>query len=286
MYVDAVRVSPHSGSIMKPAICTSFDYTLPFPEAMAVIRAAGFEVVALGGRPGHSGYAAAEGRAAIRTLLKQHGMAIDSVHAPFPEGDRLFWLDDADRAESVRLCQLAMDAAVELESQIVVIHLIQPYGIPEGDVRNRMIEQGRRSVEALADYAGRSGVKLAMENGQKHEYDDVLTTFLNEFTDPHVGFCYDSGHEHVKSGGFEMLEQFGHRLLTVHLHDNDGTKDAHVLPWEGTTDWERFRDLFHGLDYRGNLLLETDIGNSRFKDPAVFLSQAMARAERLLRVSG
>jgi len=74
--------------------------------------------------------------------------------------------------------------------------------------------------------------------------------------------------------------------LTVHLHDNDGTKDAHVLPWEGTTDWERFRDLFHGLDYRGNLLLETDIGNSRFKDPAVFLSQAMARAERLLRVSG
>lgn len=267
---------------MKPAICTSFDYNLPFPRAVEMIAAAGFEVVALGGRPGHSGYATAEGRAGIRRLMEEHGLTIDSVHAPFPEGDRLFSLDDAERAESVRLCQLAMDAASELESRTVVIHLIQPYGIPEGDTRNRMIERGRRSVGALADYAGKTGVRLAMENGQKQEYDDVLIAFLNEFTDPHVGLCYDSGHEHVKDGSFAMLEQFGHRLFTVHIHDNDGSSDAHVLPWEGTTDWERFRQLFHSFDYRGNLLLETDIGNSRFTDRAVFLHEARQRAGLLL----
>ena len=78
-----------------------------------------------------------------------------------------------------------------------------------------------------------------------------------------------------------MLEQFGHRLLTVHIHDNKGS-DAHTLPYEGTIDWDRFRKIFHGLRYSGNLLLEVHIRHSQFKDPAVFLSQARKRAERLL----
>ncbi len=266
---------------MNAAICTSFDYAIPFERAVAMIRDAGFEVVSFGARPHHSGYATAAGRAAIRRLMAGHGLSIESVHAPFPEGDRLFAVDDAERMESVRLCQMAMDAADELDGRIVVIHLIQPYGIPPGDVRERMIAQGRRSVAALATYAARRGVKLALENGQKADYDQVVIDFLEEFTDPHVGFCYDSGHENVQGTCFRILERFGSRLLTVHIHDNSG-RDTHVLPYEGTIDWERFRLVFHGLRYSGNLLLETDIQNSGFKDPAVFLQQAWERAGRLL----
>lgn len=266
---------------MKPAMCTSFDATIPFPQAIAMIRQAGFEVVSIGASPQHSGYATREGRAAIRALANEHGVAIDSVHAPFPEGDRLFSLDESERLESIRQCQIALDAAAELEGRIVVIHLIQPYGIPHGTVRDQMIAAGRRSVGVLAAYAGSHGVKLALENGQRRDYDDVLAGLLAEFTDAHVGFCYDSGHENVQGTCFRMLEEFGHRLLTMHIHDNKGS-DTHTLPCEGSIDWNRFREVLHGLDYAGNLLLEASVKNSEFKDPAVFLSQARERAERLL----
>jgi len=208
-------------------------------------------------------------------------MTIDSVHAPFPEGDRLFSLDETERLESIRQCQIALDAAEELDNRIVVIHLIQPYGIPEGGVRNKMIEQGRRSVSVLTAYAGGRGVKLALENGQERNYDQVLASLLAEFNDAHIGFCYDSGHENVQGTCFKILEQFGHRLQTVHLHDNLGS-DTHMLPYEGTIDWERFRKIFHGLDYSGNLVLEADIKHSQFQDPTIFLSEARKRAERLL----
>jgi len=77
---------------VKTAICTGFDCAIPFEQAIAMIREAGFRTVALGARPEHSGYATAAGRAAIRRLTA--GMTIDSVHAPFPEGDRLFSLDE------------------------------------------------------------------------------------------------------------------------------------------------------------------------------------------------
>lgn len=269
---------------MEPAISTSFDYTLPFAQAIPMIREAGFRVVSIGGKPTHSAYTTPAGRTAIRRLLEANGMTIDSVHAPFPEGDRLFSLDEAERLESIRQCEIAMDTAAELDGRIVVIHLLQPYGIPEGEIRDKMIERGRRSVGALVASAGGRGVKLALENGQKRDYDQVLADLLAEFDDARVGFCYDSGHENVQGTRFDMLERFGHRLLTVHIHDNKGS-DIHVLPYEGTIDWERFRRVFHRLDYAGHLLLEVDITHSQFKDRGLFLSQARERAERLLQAT-
>ena len=265
---------------MKSAIFTSFDKDLPLPEATAMIRAAGFEVVAIGAGPGRPGYTTAEGRDEIRRLFAQHGLAIDSLHAPFPSGDRLYSLDEDERTESVRLCIQALEAAAELDGRIVVIHLIQPYGIPEGDVRNRMIEHGRRSVAALADRAAALGVRLALENGQRAAYDRVLIDLLAEFDVPHVGLCYDTGHENVQGTCFALLERFAHRLLTLHVHDNAGT-DAHLLPGEGTIDWEAFRRVLHGTGYDGSVLLEAGTANSRHKNPATFLAEAWKQAERL-----
>jgi len=266
---------------VKPAICTGFDYEIPFPQALRLIRDAGFEVVGLGGRMQHADYTTREGRAAIQKLLEENGLTVDSVHAPFPEGDRLFSLDEAEREESIHLCLSALDTAAELDGKIVVIHLIQPYGIPEGEVRRRMIQQGRQSVAVLAEGAYARDVKLALENGQRAEYDQVLRDLLHELPDEHVGFCYDSGHENVQGSCFSLLEEFGDRLLTVHIHDNRGS-DTHVLPHEGNTDWGRFRKVFHGLEYSGNLLLEVGVTHSSFKDPVVFLSEARERAEGLL----
>lgn len=266
---------------MKPAICTGFDYAIPFDRAVAMVRRAGFGAVALGARPAHSGYDTPAGRAAIRRLLADHGLALNSVHAACPEGDRLFALDAGQRRDSVRLCSMALDAAAELGAPIAVIHLIQPYDLPHDEARDRMIAFGRDSVARLAARAAAQGVKLALENGWRQDYDEVLAEFLEAFASGPVGFCYDSGHEHIRGSGFSMLERFGRRLLTVHLHDNTGT-DTHVLPFEGNIDWDRFRQVFHGLGYSGDLLLEVDIAHSFFKDPATFLAEARRRAKQLL----
>ena len=270
---------------MKPAIFATFDYDIPFERAIPMIRQAGFQAVSFGCRTEYSGYDTIQGRAAVARCLAQNDLVIDSLHAPFPKGDRLFSLDDAQRQESICMCRMAVDAAAELDGKIVVLHLIQPYDIPHGDVRNRMIDRGRDSVAQLADHAAVRGVKLALENGQRRDYDQVLIDLLMEFNVDHVGLCYDSGHEHVQGTCFALLEQFGDRLFTVHLHDNCGT-DTHMLPYEGTIDWEAFRTILHGMPYAGNVLLEVGVANSQFKDPQVFLTQARQCAEKILQVPG
>jgi sugar phosphate isomerase/epimerase len=279
--VDCFAAGKAHSVKIKPAICTGFDYSIPFADMLPMIRQAGFEVISLGAKPEHSGYDTSEGRAAMRKLIEKHGLSLDSIHAPFPEGDQLFSLDESKRRESVRKCKMAIEAARDLDGKIVVVHLIQPYDIPHDAVRDQMIAHGRESIKTLAAYAAENHIKLALENGQRKDYDEVLEQLLAEFNDEHVGFCYDSGHENVQKTCFRLLEKFGRRLLTVHIHDNRGA-DTHELPYEGNIDWDKFQKVFHRLDYRGNLLLESVTASSQFKDPKIFLAEAKKRAERLL----
>ncbi len=266
---------------MQIGIVTSFMKGLSYKVALPMIKAAGFRVVGLGGVPELSGYATTEDRKILVSLLRELDLTIDSIHAPFPEGDRLFAEDEFARQESLRLCRLALDAAAEVDGRVVVIHLIQPYGIAPGPQRDRMLEQGRRSVAELADYAGRRQVRLALENGQRLEYDEVLFNLLAEMPLPQVGLCYDSGHENVQGKCFQILQRYGQRLMALHIHDNVG-RDTHLLPYEGNIDWNAFREVMAGLNYAGDLILESSMDHSQFQDPEIFLREAALRARRIL----
>jgi sugar phosphate isomerase/epimerase len=263
---------------VEPAICAAIDYAIPFAQILPLIREAGFGVISLGARPEHSGYHTAEGRSRIRQLAGDNGLRIDSVHAPFPEGDRLCSLDEAERLESLRQCQTAVDAAQDLAVGIVVVHL---NASPDAAVLRGMMDQGVRSMEALSAYALARGVRVAVENSWGEPYAMMLDHIMAELDAGPVGFCYDSGHENVNRAGFRDLSRYGHRLLTLHLHDNRGD-DAHTLPYEGDTDWPRLMGLLHGFDYSGSLLLEACLANSAFRDPPLFLAEARKRAARLL----
>ena len=267
---------------MKVAITTGFTFDIPFERKVRLIREAGFEKVSLGALLKDSNCYVKEGRESVNKILKQNNIKLDCVHAPFPEADNLFSLDEEKRQASIRECKVGIDAAVDLNGRVVVVHLIQPYGIKDKDIFDKMVEKGIDSVREVADYAYKKKIMLALENGQKQDYDDVVSDFLlKEFPSYPVGFCYDSGHEYVKDKSFKMLEKFGSRLLCVHIHDNSG-RDTHVLPFEGSIDWEGFKKVFQKINFPGDFLLETDMHNSQFKDPAVFLSEAKKRAEKLL----
>ncbi len=264
---------------MRPAICTGFEPNIPFAESLSMIREAGFEVIAIGARPEHSGYDTAEGRRRVAQLVDQYRLRVDSVHAPFPEGDRLCSPDEAERKESVRQCRMAIDAAADLGTSVVVVHLNTN---SDPAVRREMLQQGFRSMEALRDHALGRGVGLALENSWGEPYAELLHAVMAEFGDAPVGFCFDAGHGNVDGVGIGDLLRYGDRLLTVHLHDNLGT-DTHMLPYEGNMDWGRIMGALREVDYGGNLLLEVATHDSEFKDATVFLSQAHERARRLLR---
>ncbi len=99
---------------MKTSIFTWFDHDLPFAQAVPLIHAAGFGVIALGDREEPLRFDTSAGREQSRkTAVSNQGRA-ESVHASFPEGDQLFSLDEGNRIEAVRKCKLAVDASAYL----------------------------------------------------------------------------------------------------------------------------------------------------------------------------
>jgi sugar phosphate isomerase/epimerase len=88
------------------------------------------------------------------------------------------------------------------------------------------------------------------------------------------------GHAHINGWRIEsLLPALGKRLHALHIHDNDGTGDAHAPIGAGGIDWEKTLSAAAATGRDLNLVLEYNIGI----DPALlaegkaFLEKAMAR---------
>ena len=81
-----------------------------------------------------------------------------------------------------------------------------------------------------------------------------------------------------------MLAKYGDRLKTLHIHDNDGTADQHIIPFDGNIDYSRFIAKLKKLDFYGIIALEvmrnrTDIYNDLSDEQ--FLDKAFSAAVKL-----
>lgn len=106
------------------------------------------------------------------------------------------------------------------------------------------MEALRRSLLELVGDAETMGVRLGLEN-RDHYYEVPLPNEMEELLTLRPGiieYWHDVGHaEKLRELGFysqrEWLERFAHRMIGIHLHDNDGLTD-HIAPGLGTVDWE------------------------------------------------
>ena len=74
-----------------------------------------------------------------------------------------------------------------------------------------------------------------------------LITILDQGHLDGIGVCLDLGHAHISVGVTEAISVLNQRIVSMHVHDNHGTKDEHLWPGEGTIDWAATREAVQGL---------------------------------------
>jgi len=79
---------------------------------------------------------------------------------------------------------------------------------------------------------------------------------LDNIKDDNVGICFDAGHYHVHFDDEFNFELFKNRIFAVHLHDNDKSDDLHLLPFDGTIDWEYVINKLKDCNYNGPITME------------------------------
>ena len=110
----------------------------------------------------------------------------------------------------------------------------------------------------------------------------IPTVILSTLSDLRSArFCFDCGHENLYNHGVGVLEAHADRLSALHLHDNFGLSDDHMLPFDARIDWrgmaQRLKDRIGTLP----LTLEVNLRSADREDYASegFLTEALKRAK-------
>lgn len=72
-----------------------------------------------------------------------------------------------------------------------------------------------------------------------------------------VGICWDFGHANeMAMNQEECLRMIGNRLKCLHVNDNNGLLDDHILPFSGNIDWPALMKVLGEIRYDGDLAYE------------------------------
>jgi sugar phosphate isomerase/epimerase len=79
---------------------------------------------------------------------------------------------------------------------------------------------------------------------------------MDEFDTPSVGVVIDTGHRNMSGDPAAALRTAGQHLITLHLHDNHGERDEHLLCGRGAIDWVDVMQALRDIDYDGSFMYE------------------------------
>ena len=214
----------------------------------------------------------------IAAWLDELGLAMLDIHAS--HGREKAWGSprEYERLAGVELVENRIAMASRLGSDVIILHL-PPLTAPAAGGSGDGLALVRSSLDAMMPFARGRGVRIALENMAVDNF-DVIEQLFSEYGPDFLGLCYDAGHGNVEGHGLDRLEQVQDRLISVHLHDNDGTGDQHNLLFAGTVDWPRLARILAGSSYEKCVSMELSIGRSGFTDEAAFLQRAFETGTR------
>lgn len=137
------------------------------------------------------------------------------------------------------------------------------------------LEKSMAVWEPLVERAEHLGFPLLLENVWEHDPALHLELF-DRISSPYFGFCFDVGHQHAfsKTPLSQWLEAVSNHIKEIHLHDNDGTRDAHLPIGRGTIDFELLFRFLHTKGLKPILTLEPH-GKE-------FLTESLSGLERVM----
>ncbi|MEW5976587.1 MAG: sugar phosphate isomerase/epimerase family protein [Acidobacteriota bacterium] len=252
-------------------------------DQLQAATARGFERVEIFALKPHFDYQNRQATRTIASWLNDQGPLLHSLHTPFcldyQAGGCREWLsigspDRLKRERAIDHIRWSLEFCELVPCNYAVVHM----GAPEDRYSPRILDAIYYSLDVLVPFAAARGVSLAMENipNELGEMERLLR-FLEETGLRDVHICFDTGHANLRGACAPEIKMGGESIATLHLHDNDGKKDSHLLPFEGTLDWTGVLEALETAKYSGPLVLEL---KAQGKDPEHILDLAFATFQR------
>ncbi len=256
-------------------------------EQLADVAGHGFEAVEVFATRSHFDYRDPRATDELAEWLADLRLEFHSMHAPIVDAIRDGkWVgsfsiasgDETRRKAAVAEAHAALKVAAKVPYKYLVVHLGVPNGqtTPSGD---NQPDAARRSVEEIVSLASEVNVRVALEvmPNALSSASTICRVIEDELEGLDVGVCLDYGHANLMGDLGEAIETVAGHLWTTHVHDNDGRRDDHRVPFTGHIDWDAAMMETQKIGYDGVLMFE--VANSG--DPIDVLKRTASARERL-----
>lgn len=205
-----------------------------------------------------------------RSIFETAGIRVNQSHSPwrFPARD----YTPEDRAERLDAMCKAVRGTAYVGGEDFVVHVIMPFGENSPENPDAMRQMNVEFMGRLADVAKEYGVKhINIENlpfpklpiNYTCQCLDFVKLMNKETNSDIFRVCLDTGHSnYCGEKPADAVRMLGSYLGTLHVHDNDGTADAHQIPGLGTIDWDDFSNALAEIGFDGVLNFETLVPRS------------------------
>jgi len=175
------------------------------------------------------------------------GIVISHGHAAFDAACR----DESMIRRTLQCCRI-------MGIRYLVVHPI--WRGADGEIiddKQTFIAGNAQAISAMTDIAAEYGVTLLSENLLWGASADpcVISALVRAVSHPNFGWCYDTGH--AKSLGYApAVLRDCTPPLSLHIQDNLGHGDDHLLPGDGVIDWDDVCAVLREIGYAGDTVLE------------------------------
>ena len=250
----AMTVSCSRTLDQKPRIVTTtdvFEDGYPAEDAIDRLSRLGYEGIDMGldywvfeGSPFLSDNYLDWGRS-LREHADKVGIPYTHAHAP-GEADDDDWLERSIEMSSV------------LGARYLVVHPIFKIDDKIIEDEQEFLAINSEAIEKWLPLAKERDVVLLSENILWGSSKDplIIANLVQKVDSPNFGWCFDVGHAWCSDYAPDIIKQCSVAPLSLHIQDNHGNGDEHLIPGDGTIDFGIFLSALKEVGYNGDCVLE------------------------------
>ena len=194
-----------------------------------------------------------------KALFSSHGLDVSQAHAPWrtPKDG-----DPEERKRWILAMEKSIRGAAVLDCKRFIVHPLMPY-MDTAEHPEEVWAMNEEFLGNLADYAKGYGITVCFENMPFTVFPiatvDHCLEMLNRLGRDNLKICLDTGHAAIFEGSdlSGLVRKIGSRLEAVHIHDNMGKEDEHLIPGDGIIDWDAFTGALKEIGFNKVFSLET-----------------------------
>lgn len=202
----------------------------------------------------------------LKELAEKNNTYINQTHGFFP-------LDNQDYKWLLESYKKQIHATNLVGAKYIVIHpiIVNPKEEYKNEVINKNIEFLNELIPELEKY----DVCACLENLWEFDEDgktiiktntatvDELNSVIEKLNDDkHFGICIDTGHMNLcKLDIPNEIRKCKEKLKVLHINDNDGYRDSHLIPTQGVIDFNEIIKALDDIEYTGSFNMEVAVYN-------------------------